>query len=54
MIPLLSLILKLFKDEDLALFLSSLAAAEIVSVRGNEKSIENKEFLKNLEYTIKV
>jgi rfaE bifunctional protein nucleotidyltransferase chain/domain len=54
MIPLLSLILKVFKDEDLALFLSSLAAAEIVSVRGNEKSIENKEFLKNLEYTIKV
>jgi rfaE bifunctional protein kinase chain/domain len=54
MIPLLSLILKVFKDENLALFLSSLAAAEIVSVRGNEKSIENKEFLKNLEYTIKV
>jgi sugar/nucleoside kinase (ribokinase family) len=54
MIPLLSLILKVFKDEDLALFLSSLAAAEIVSFRGNEKSIESKDFLKNLEYSIKV
>ena len=54
MLAIIALTLFLTKDEELALFLSSIAASEIVAFLGNEKNIKRLNYLRNLEILLKV
>lgn len=54
MLAIIVLTLFFTKDEELALFLSSIAASEIVAFLGNEKNIKRVNYLRNLEIILKV